>query len=109
MQTNISEEVLVRQIDAVIRLIHLFPAREMTIHDAVDMLARAEDEAEYVCGFIDLNQYSDEKNLIAEQLVARGFGDIDGGGHIRLAPNGQARQTIRLPEPIEQALKANKS
>ena len=97
--------VLERQIDAVTRLLSLLPDRKMTIHDVINVLAEAEDAAQYVCGFIDLSQYDDEKEIIAKAIVDKGLGSVDEGGQINLTSAGEVRAQTKLPEPIEQALK----
>ena len=104
----VPEVVLRRQIDAVLRVLSLFPGKKMTVHDAIGVLAGAEDEAQFVCGFIDLNQYNDEKELIVEAAIARGFISVDENGHMTLTPAGQDKGQTKLPEPIEQILRERK-
>ena len=105
MGADIREIVLGHQLDAATRTVSLFSDRKMTIHDVINILAQAEDDAQYVCGFIDLDQYDDEKNLILEKLVERGLGNVDDRGYITLTPEGLKRAQTKLPKPIEEKLK----
>ena len=102
------EAVLGRQIDAMLRVLSLCPDRKMTVHDVINVLAEAEDEAQYVCGFIDLSQYDDEKELIAEAATKRGFVSVDEDGRMTLTSAGKDKGQTRLPEPIEQVLHERK-
>ncbi len=102
------ELVQERQIDAITRLLSLFPDKKMKIHDVINVLAEAEDAAQYVCGFIDLSQYDDEKEIIAKAIVDKGLGNVDEDGQISLTSAGQERAQTKLPEPIEQALRDRK-
>ena len=104
----IPEAVLGRQVDAVLRVLSLYPDKKMTIHDVIRVLAEAEEEAQYVCGFVDLSQYDDEKEIITKAIKERGLGSVDEDGRISITPIGIEKAKTKLPTPIEQILSERK-
>src|SRR3989338_9785253 len=71
------EVVLGRQLDAVTRVLGLFTDQSLTASDVFNVLAQAETDAQYLCGFVDLNQYDDEKRVIIEHAINRKLVTID--------------------------------
>lgn len=102
---SIEEQVFENQIDAITRAIVLMGKdTKITINDAFDALARAEKEAQFICGFEGLNNAKEEKKRLSDHLIVHGFVTIDNEGHVSLTPKGLERSKKKLPSEIEQRL-----
>lgn len=101
---SIEEFVLENQLDAFTRVLSLFPENSMTYDDVFDVLAKAETNAQFVCGFIDLNQYLSEKITILKKALEQKLVIEDGHGHLKLTMAGKERAKKELPQPIEQSI-----
>ncbi|OGN14404.1 MAG: hypothetical protein A3J47_03115 [Candidatus Yanofskybacteria bacterium RIFCSPHIGHO2_02_FULL_43_22] len=99
------EVVLGRQLDAVTRVLGLFTDQSLTASDVFNVLAQAETDAQYLCGFVDLNQYDDEKRVIIEHAINRKLVTIDTDKHLSLTLEGRERAKKELPEPIEESIR----
>lgn len=108
-ERNISPEMrefeLNQQIDAVTRAIEMLNNDgEATVDEIIESLAGAETDAQFLCGFVDLNQHDAEKKGLEKELVVRGFATIE-GGKIKLTEQGKKRAQTPLPPQIEEALR----
>ncbi|HEY4484668.1 MAG TPA: hypothetical protein VI978_03035 [Candidatus Paceibacterota bacterium] len=105
MEKIFEEVVLGRQIDAVARVLKLLPNKSLTSGDIFKILAQAEVDAEFLCGFVDLNQHDNEKRVIIEKAVERGAVSLNESGHLSLTAEGKERGKKELPQPIEENIK----
>ena len=101
------EMVLEHQLDAVTRVLSLFSDDKMTINNIFKVLSRAEDNARFVCGFVELNKHDDEKIFILDNLINRKLAVMDKDGFLNLTPEGKERSRKELPMPIEKSIKNN--
>ena|SRR3989344_2883223 len=99
------EVVLERQIDAVTRVLKLLPNKSLTSGDIFNILAQAEEDAEFLCGFVALNQHDNEKMVIIGKAVEWGLISLDGNGYLDLTAEGEERGKKELPQPIEENIK----
>lgn len=103
--SSIEELVLENQLDAFTRVLSLFSNKGMKTNDVFNILSQAENDAQFVCGFIDLNKYDNEKKVILEHSVNRGLVTVDKSGHLQLTAAGKERAKKELPQPIEQSIR----
>ena len=102
---SFEESVLERQLDAITRVLGLFADKDLTADDVFNVLAQAETDAQYLCGFVDLNQYDDEKRVIIEQAVNCKLVTTGTKNRLRLTPTGKERAKKELPQPIEESMR----
>ncbi len=102
---TIEEVVLENQIDAVTRVLYLLSDKRMTSDDIFNALAQAETDADFLCGFVDLNQYDNEKRSIIEKAIEQGLMNLDVNGRLSLTAEGRERGKKELPRPIEENIR----
>jgi len=95
--------VLGRQIDAVARVISLI-GDGMTIDDVTRALAEAEKAANFRCGFVMLDGEAEIKEIIVNEMLARGYATLDEVGAIKLTEAGKVISQVPLPVQIEDNL-----
>lgn len=102
---SIEEQVFENQIDAITRAIVLMGKdTKITINDDTYALAKAEKDAQFLCGFEMLNNAEEVKKQLSDHLIAQGFVTIDDEGYVSLTPKGLERSKKKLPSEIEQRL-----
>lgn len=103
--TSAEEFVLENQLDAFTRVLGLFTENSMTYDDVFNVLARAETDAQFLCGFVDLNQYPNEKMGILKKALEQKLVTEDEHGYLKLTILGKERANRELPQPIEQSIR----
>src|SRR3989344_918538 len=97
--------ILRSQMDAIARTVRLIGEnRKLTLGDVLRELSEAEDRAQFVCGFTDLNADEKYKEFLKNHLVDTGFLVLDAEGNIMLTSMGRERTTVELPAQIEREL-----
>ena len=102
---TMEEFVLENQINAFTRVLSLFPDNSMTYDDVFNALAKAEEEAQFVCGFIDLNQHLNEKLVVLQKAIEQGLVTKNGHDNLSLTVKGVERARIELPKQIEDCIR----
>src|SRR6476646_7201379 len=108
-ERNLSAEMREReinmQINAVARAIELLGENAPTnVDDVIGLLAYAETEAQFMCGFVLLNESDDVKSSLADELFQRGFITLQ-DEKLKLTDAGKERAAVALPGPIEEVLR----
>lgn len=100
------EPVLGHQVDAVLRTIAVLSPKkhDLTFADVLDALAQAEDEAQYTCGFILINEDAAYVEELKKYLITKEYIAVDPNGLIMPGVNGLKRIEVKLPIPIEEQL-----
>ena len=83
------------------------PGSTYTLRDLVDLLADAEREAQFICGFVPLAEEEDllQAGLATEVMKERGLIDVSEDGSISLTEEGKTRANeVSLPPQIEEKL-----
>jgi hypothetical protein len=96
------------QVDAITRARALLgqkrPSKDYSISDLVAALAKAEERAQFMCGFVGLR---DDRQYLAQlqgYLVAQNYVSVSGRDAMRLTEKGRERSSIPLPDQIESCL-----
>lgn len=98
------EAILKSQFDAVARIIYLIGKGEpMKIDDITKILAKAEKEADIICGFAMINNSADTKEEIVREIIKRGYATLENNA-LKLTESGKELSQISLPLPIEKKL-----
>lgn len=95
--------VLRRQVGAVARVIFLI-GREMTIDNVTAALAEAERAANFMCGFVMLDDDTEAKETIVNEMLTMGYASLDEDGAIKLTDAGKGLSQVPLPRQIEEKL-----
>ncbi|MDA2922789.1 hypothetical protein MYX07_06025 [Patescibacteria group bacterium AH-259-L07] len=104
-QESIEKVVFEMQIDAIVRAIVLIGKdKKITINDVTYALAKAEKDAQFLCGFEMLHDAEDVKKQLSDHLIANGFVTIDDEGYVSLTAKGLERLKKQLPSEIERCL-----
>lgn len=102
--SEIEKFVLKRQIEAVARVIFLVGKdKEMSIDEVTASLARAEQEANFMCGFVGLNADVTTKDRILKEMIEKGYALLENNTLI-LTEAGKEFSQVPLPPPIEENL-----
>lgn len=100
--------ILENQVDAVSRCKYIlsekFPGYEHSMEDIILKLAEAEQKAQFVCGFEQLNKAPDVIESIKSYMEKQGYIKISNKGKINLTEKGLMRAKNKLPNIIEQYL-----
>ena len=99
------EYVTSNQLDAIVRTIALIgDARNLTFEDVFAALAKAEKDAVFLCGFVDLYEKHDVREMLHALLLKEELVIIDQHGYLNLTPAGMTRSKKQLPAQIEKFL-----
>lgn len=109
IERNLSPEMrefeINQQVNAVARAVELLGKDgAMTVDDVIEVLAKAETDAKFLCGFVALNGVAGEKKRLEEEFIKRGFATLE-GGYLKLTDAGRERTQVPLPPEIEAVLK----
>lgn len=100
------EPVLGRQVDAVLRAIAVLGRKKhnQTFADVLGALALAEEEAQYVCGFVLINEDMAYVEKLKKYLIVQEYIVVDSNGFVSPGVGGLKRVEVQLPTPIEKQL-----
>lgn len=101
---TIEERILRNQICAVARVISLVGSEgAMEINEIYAALAMAEQEADFMCGFVLLNDDAATKERIVTEMVARGYA-MSENNILKLTEEGKGFSQTPLPPQLEEVL-----
>ena len=88
------------QADAVARVLNLLGENKYSFNDVIHILARAEQKAQFICGFVNLDNDEAFKVGLEERLLTRNVIIKNADKTLSLTQNGKERD-VPLPEQIE--------
>jgi hypothetical protein len=105
LSPELNEFQINMQINAVTRVMELLgEGAPDTLDEAIEVLAFAETVSQFQCGFVDLNNSTEVKKQLKEEIVKRGFVTAE-DGKITLTETGKERANTTLPPQIEAVLR----
>ena len=89
------------QANAVARVLTLVGEDKYSLDDVTRLLADAERNAPFFCGFVSLDEDVLFKAGLETRLIERGVVVKDKDGKLSLTAEGRKRSSVQLPQPIE--------